>query len=146
MSTADHVAWTGHVGAFLHVEVDDTGNIQIAVRALNSRLDNRISPDGYVRSDVSNAKLLAETLESAQRFVQAVFPAGKQDYTWQQRAEAYAALGVSGKLGSQPHLLAREVGLFLLDYTLAERAATDGGKRPHMTMEAYAVGEYESWR
>lgn len=142
MSTADHIAWTGHVGPFLKIEVDDTGNIRAAV---DMHQGANVYPDGWARSDIPNADTITEATDRARLFVAAVFPPGKSEYTWQQRAEAYSALNVAGKIGLLKDKLAREVDLFLNEYAQAEKAATEGDKRPHMTMEAYAVGEYERW-
>lgn len=143
MSTADHVAWTGYVGPYLQVEVDDSGNIQVAV---GTNAGANLKPDGFVRADVGNVQSLHDALNAAQRVVAAVFPrAGQGDeFTWRQRAEAYSALTVAGKIGIMKDQLGKEVTLFLGEYVQAEKAATEGGKRPHMTMSQYAA-EYERW-
>lgn len=143
MSQADKVAYQGYVGPHLSVEVDDRGQIQVAV-ATNAGAN--LGTDGWVRADVTNAASVTEALESARRFVAAVFPPGKQSPDageWRERRDAYGALMAAGKLGFRSDRLASDVTAFLTEYKQAESLA-DEGHRPHLPMDKYAE-EYERW-
>lgn len=147
MSQADKIAYQQPLGPNLQIEVDDTGNIRVAVRVTSSD-GARTDTDGWTRSDVSSVQSADEALGDAQRFAAAVFPPHKRPalmpvYTWQERRDAYLALRTAGKLGFQKDGLARDVDLFLDEYKNAEKLA-DEGHREHMSMDKY-VQEYERW-
>lgn len=146
MSQADKITWTRVIGPYLHVEVDDRGQIQVAVRSGSTRLDSRVDTDGWVRSDVSNTADIAQALDEARVFVAAVFPDGKQPPgtgEWRERRDAYSALRAAHKLSALRSQCARDVTMFLDEYKQAEAMAGEG-HRPHMTMDKYAE-EYERW-
>jgi hypothetical protein len=110
-------------GTHGQVEVDDTGNIQVAVRAYDGSRDtpDMVSRDGFARADVSNVASLQELLGKARAFQTAVFPPaepGRPDleYTWQERAGAYRLLEFHHKVTPAGQNHARTVTEFLHDW------------------------------
>lgn len=117
MTIAAYWMWGTHG----RVEVDETGNIQMAVRAYDGSRDTpeRASRDGFARGDVSNVPALQELLGKARAFARAVFPPGQPDleFTWQERADAYRLLDHHRKIaGRTPADNARAVSEFLRDW------------------------------
>lgn len=112
------------------VEVDDTGNIQVAVRAQSdspagsgSIVERRAGRDGFARADVSDVGSLQDMLDKARMFARAVFPAaepGRPDleFTWQERADAFRLLDFHRKIPAhhKPDSNARVVSEFLRDW------------------------------
>lgn len=152
MSVADHVAWTGVAGPNLQVEVDDTGCVQVAVRSGSTRLDSRVSPDGFARSDVSNISALVTVLHQAQFFARVVFPpdhsAGTwvDQPTWQERRDAFTALQEAGKLTSDTGSAERCVRDFLTDWHALQSLVAEGHRLEQFkTMAEYAAKEWERW-
>lgn len=115
MTVAAHWMWGTHG----RVEVDETGNIQMAVRAAGN--GGRTDHDGYARADVSDVSVLQDLLGRARMFAQAVFPPaspGRPDleFTWQERADAYRLLEFNGKLLLRSDDNAKVVTEFLHDW------------------------------
>lgn len=133
---SERALWTRVVGPDLQVEVDGTGNIQVAVRA-----HERTDRDGYARSDVSNADEVYAAMQAARRFIAAVFTQGTGDNwgTTAERTGAYDALAAAGKLaGHGQNRLAGVITDFMRDWEY--RRGQDRDK----TMEEYAK-EWERW-
>lgn len=113
-------------GTHGRVEVDDTGNIQVAVRAAGN--GGRTGHDGYARADVSNVAALQDLLTKARRFAAAVFPPaepGRPDleFTWQERAQAYRELDLYGKLSAASRYdNVKIINAFLTDWRNHEKA------------------------
>jgi hypothetical protein len=152
VSTADHVAWTAPVSPTHQVEVDDEGQVQVAVKSGSTRLDSRVSPDGYARSDVSNIAALVGALHQAQFFARVVFPPDQsagtwQDSpTWQERRDAFNALKTAGKLTSDGGSATRCVRDFLTDWRGLQKLVREGHRLEQFkTMEEYAEKEWERW-
>ena len=141
MSQADKIAYSQYVGPHLQVEVDEWGQIQVAVQSGSTRLDSRVDTDGWVRADISNADALAEALYQARAFARAVWPNGKAVPTnsgWRERRDAYLALASEHKLSSRDG--AGDITAFLTDYA----SIADDPTRPGMTMAEFAK-EWERW-
>lgn len=135
MRTAASWIWGTHG----RVEVDTSGNVQVAVRAAYDRVADR---DGYARADVANVQALQDLLDRARSFAKAVFPPpepGRPDleYDWEKRADAYRALDFCGKMPDhhKPEHNAKVVTDFLRDWQ--REAAT-------VTMMEYAKS-WERW-
>jgi hypothetical protein len=137
------------VGVNLLVEVDTTGNVQVAVRAEGPGVGLRTGSDGFARADITHVAGMTAALKAAQLFAGVVFPQGltpaeDREFTWQQRRMAYNALVEAKKLTEgRPGDVARYVTQFLRDYTDLEQQAFDG-IRKYQTMVQHAM-YYERW-
>lgn len=152
------IAYSVQVTPVIRVEVDEFGQVRLAMRTHRERTDaeialgvsyNRVHSDGHARGDVSNVSGLQDALGDAQLFAQVVFPSGttpaeSREFTWQERRDAYNALRPKGKVDWKAAGRAATVLTeFLREYGDAERIA-DEGHRPHMTLAEYA-DQWEQW-